>query len=841
VSRFRANGRLLLSGLLTAAIAAPVGFALAGAAGVPRTEIRLASGAAWLASPGQGIVTLIDGASEQVVGALRAPAAKAGDPLSVVQDGTSAFVANPAQGTVSRVDGRTYETSAAVQFAAPGGLVAVLAGGPGLYVVDGQRRIASVADPKTLAVRSKLSLAAQPGPGQSIVDSAGRLWVVDRGGLTWFDNGTKHVRTEVGDAGSRLVLVQGQPALVDPQRRRLGRIGADGTVGSWSCLDVRAEDGAQVLGSSVTPRVYGVVPQSGSLVAGGLGVDDCATSMEVGKPGDEFGPLVEVGRYVFVPNRTSGRTVVVEVQAHQVVASLDVVTPGARLELTAKDGLVFYNDLDGDRAGVIRFDGEQWRKGRTLRKYNRSNLGAGILTPAGQDGKGKQKAPDKPARPRQPNQPDPTTPPADNAPPPPDAPAQTGPQLPSPPNNPGAPAAPAPPGSGSSAPPAVAPVIRGITLDPPTVVRDQPATFAATVDNGPTDWHWTITDAVGAVLFESTDPDRTTFTLPAGTADDLTVTLAVGNPAGAATPMSVPFRTTSSLTPQVSGPNASNDTPGLGEQVTFTATESVAGDRGQWVWTVTNLDTGATLVDSRSGPTGAPFQQAFVTVGRFRVSLAVSFDGATGTGIADVTVTDKCALSVTSGVLDLSGNTRDGTATAQWSNCVTPGFQPPAVTLPPWLKQTSLTTSPAGADGTVSVGVALQGRPPDGTDQAGAIGFRTGALSAGADVRLNAAPTLFDVVCSRQVGVATTFQAKVNYGNVDGVPNVPHVELEVNGISQDMQRTVGSSPPLYSTFISEKDPPLGTPLPAGAVFTIRVFDEWGRSGTATGNLDQCGT
>jgi hypothetical protein len=41
----------------------------------------------------------------------------------------------------------------------------------------------------------------------------------------------------------------------------------------------------------------------------------------------------------------------------------------------------------------------------------------------------------------------------------------------------------------------------------------------------------------------------------------------------------------------------------------------------------------------------------------------------------------------------------------------------------------------------VSVGVALQGRPPDGPEQAGAIGFRTGALSTGADVRLNAAPT----------------------------------------------------------------------------------------------------
>jgi hypothetical protein len=832
VSRFRTSGRLLLSGVLAAVVAVPVGLALAGAAGVPRHEITLTSGGAWLASPGQGIVTLIDGASEQVVGALRAPAAKAGDPLSVVQDGTNAFIANPAQGTVSRVDGRTYETSAAVQFAAPRGLVAVLAGGPGLYVVDGQRRVASIADPKTLAVRAKLSLAAQPGSGQSVVDSAGRLWVVDGGGLTWFDGGDKHVRTEVGDAGSRLVLVQGQPVLVDPLRRRLGSVGAAGSVGAWSCLDVRAGDGAQVLGSSVSAQVYGVVPQTGSLVVGGLGRDDCATSVEVGKPGDAFGPLVEVGRYVFVPNRTSGRTVVVEVEARQVVASLDVVAPGAKLELTAKDGLVFYNDLDGDRAGVIKFDGEQWRQGKDLRKYNRSDLGAGILTPAGQDGKGTRKAPAKPAQPRPPREPDPTTPPTDNAPPPPDLPAQTGPQLPSPPNDPGVPA---PPSSSGNPPAAAAPVIRGITLDPPTVVRDRPATFTATVDNGPTDWHWTIEDPGGAVVFESTDADKTTFTLPAGTADNLTVTLDVSNAAGAAAPKTVPFQTTSSGTPQVSGPNASNDTPGIGEQVRFDATESVAGDRGQWAWTVTNLDTGAVLVDSQPGTSGAPFQQAFPAAGRFRVSLAVSFDGATGTGIADVTVTDKCVLTVTSATVDLTGNTRDGTAAAKWSNCLAAGFQPPTVTLPPWLRQTSLDTSPAGSDGTVTIGVSLQGHPPDGANQPGVIGFKAGALSAAADVKINAAPTLSDFSCVLPHDQATVWQVTVIYGNTTGLPNIPHVEIDVNGIPHDMGRTGGTDPPQYS-FIQDQ---VTNPLPADAPFTITAFDEWGRSASLSGNRTQC--
>ncbi len=42
---------------------------------------------------------------------------------------------------------------------------------------------------------------------------------------------------------------------------------------------------------------------------------------------------------------------------------------------------MFYNDLNGDRAGVIRFDGKRWQAGKSLRKYNPTNTGEGLLTP----------------------------------------------------------------------------------------------------------------------------------------------------------------------------------------------------------------------------------------------------------------------------------------------------------------------------------------------------------------------------------------------------------------------------------------------------------------------------
>jgi hypothetical protein len=103
----------------------------------------------------------------------------------------------------------------------------------------------------------------------------------------------------------------------------------------------------------------------------------------VGRPGDDFGPLAQSGDFVFVPDRTSGRTAVVDLSSRQVVADLTIGKAGSRLELVAKDGLVFYNDLGGDEAGVIRFDGGRWQAGKVLRKFSPGQNGAKILTPAG--------------------------------------------------------------------------------------------------------------------------------------------------------------------------------------------------------------------------------------------------------------------------------------------------------------------------------------------------------------------------------------------------------------------------------------------------------------------------
>jgi len=409
-------GRRLRVAALAVGLVLPAVLLVSRAKGLPAERPRLTGGGAWLASPAQGLVTLIDGASEQVVGSVRAPGAVPGDDLSVVQAGSSAYVVNGSGGTVSRVDGGTYEASAPVRFGLPGGRLSVLAGGPGLYIVDGARRAVSVTDPVTLRVRQRLSLAARPGPDQSVVDDAGRLWLIDGagGGLTWLD-GAKRVRPDVGRPADRLVLVGGRPVLLDLTRPRVGRLDDDGAVRSWSCVDTQAGDQAQLLGSATGPWVWLAVPASGTLIGAAVGRDDCARTVDVGRPGDRFGALAESGGFVFVPDLTTGRTAVVDTAAGRVVADLAMARPGNRLELLAKDGLVFYNDLDGDRAGVIRFTGGRWRLGRSLRKYDPAG-GAKILTAGGAGATAIQPPTPTPSSPR-PGQP--ASPPS--GPPPPDA------------------------------------------------------------------------------------------------------------------------------------------------------------------------------------------------------------------------------------------------------------------------------------------------------------------------------------------------------------------------------------------------------------------------------------
>jgi hypothetical protein len=352
------------------ALALPLALAAVYGTGYPPARLTLAAGTAWLPSPAQGLVTLVDGPSELVVGSVRAPVRGDGD---VVQVGSSALLVDPGSGTVRRLNGATYEVSDPLQFAA-GGALTVLAGRSTAYVLDTARHTASALDPTTMRASAEIPLGAAPGLDQAVVDDDNKLWAVDgtAGGLAGFTaegGGRSPVRSSAVDKAARLTLVQGRPAVVDAARGEAGLVGTDAQVARWTCFPTTDAPGTQLLGSTTSPRLYAAVPTTGSLEVADLGGGACPATVAVGHPGDRFGPLVEANGYVLVPNETTGKVVAVDVSAGAVREELSVLpTTPSRLELVAKDGLVFYNDLAGERAGVIRFDG-QWTVGPAGEKF----------------------------------------------------------------------------------------------------------------------------------------------------------------------------------------------------------------------------------------------------------------------------------------------------------------------------------------------------------------------------------------------------------------------------------------------------------------------------------------
>ena len=279
---------------------------------VRTTGLHLTSGAAWLASPARGLVTLIDGPSEGVIASIDLNTA---GQVGVAQDGTSAFVTDDATGTVYRLDGATVEVAKAVRFGAAGSQLEVLTGTESAYVVDATARVATLVDDRELTVQSTVPLAARPGPNQTVVDAANRLWVVDAdgSGLLRSDPDGGQQRTPISGS-SVLAIAGGNAVAIDRAvpNPAVTALKPDGSAAEWPCrLPVRPGERAELLGDPDGDAVIAAIEQSGTLAV----VDDsadCVSPVQLADPGSSFGALAMSDQFVFVPNHSTGSTLVVD-------------------------------------------------------------------------------------------------------------------------------------------------------------------------------------------------------------------------------------------------------------------------------------------------------------------------------------------------------------------------------------------------------------------------------------------------------------------------------------------------------------------------------------------------
>lgn len=359
------NRRARLLTVLTA-VAAAAAVVLVAEPGHHSARMRMHSGTAWLASNLTGEATLVDGASAEV--AARVSLGESPGPLSVAQHGGAALVLNQLTGALSRVDSATLKVSRSA-VSLPQKTVTVLKAAPDvIYGADVHSGMVTSVDPGTLAAKGEpVRLAGSIRPDDIATDSRGRLWAVDEktGDLVWLTGGVRRTRPSATRT-ARLAITVDQPAVVDPGRGTAELLSPEtGAVTRSVETGLKDDDTVLVGGSADLPRLLIASRTRGELITCSFGTGSCSAPVRISAPGAELGTPLDLGAHAVVPDHSTGRAAVVDLATARVVAEHDLFGRPTRFEIVVRDGIVFFNDPNGNVAGVLDLAGDV----RTVTKY----------------------------------------------------------------------------------------------------------------------------------------------------------------------------------------------------------------------------------------------------------------------------------------------------------------------------------------------------------------------------------------------------------------------------------------------------------------------------------------
>ncbi|WP_083752824.1 RCC1 domain-containing protein [Actinosynnema sp. ALI-1.44] len=551
----------------------------------------------------------------------QAQVAAPGSPLSITQHGTNAYVLNHATGTLQRIDGTTEQISSPASLLPAASDNLALAVAPNtLYAVDTHSGTVAAADPHTLAPRDTPQLlAAHIAADGLAVDDRDRLWTIDHhtGELAWLTGRQRRTRpSATGTGAPRLTVTLHQPALVDPARGIAELLDPDtGTVTRTAQPNIQPSDTLAVSGSPDRSRLLLAIGTRGTFNVCAFDTTSCGTPVTIGAPGDDLGAPVEASEHAVVPNYSTGQVTIIDLATTRVVAQRQLFDQPGRFELLTRDGIVFFNDPNSNRAGVLDLAGSV----RTITKHNQPRTDSGVSDV--QDGDG----------PSQPNH-DSTIPglavltgierkPVSETPRRTDGSTRTPPaeKLPSP-------------------APTVSIVVKprgygyvGDEFELALVVR--PATSLA----GTRWWFGDGAEATGtSVRHRWSRPGtfrvRAAAVLAAGGQPSITETRVIVDPAG--TP------------PRITHLDIQRPTPVVGERVRFSA--DVTANPDTWIWTITRPGQAVPETTSHT----AQFRHTFLTPGTYTVTLAIAI----GTNTANLSQN----ITVTKGEVKAWGNKANG-------------------------------------------------------------------------------------------------------------------------------------------------------------------------------------
>lgn len=367
----RRNARTWVQrGLLAAIVGAVLVFGLR-ANGSVANELSTVEGAAWLVDPPTGTLVRVNALGQDVTTAVKV-SDEPDQQLTASQFGSGAVVLNRSDSTVGRIDGANLDLRSSRQLASPGVDLALVGSDAGAFAVDTSDGRLIALDPDDLSTRFETTITPQQST-PAVVDEDGRLWAFDAatGEVVRFDGASGAVqRGKVTDPNvqAQLTLVNGRPVLVDPQAREAIRITGSAGAGERHCLGDGELGAFTVAGTSGAgaPRLYVLSIDRGDLRTVDLDSDRCSMSLQLGDDdeaagGEGFGQPVSLGERLFVPvlapdgSGLSRQVLVVNAEDNRIERSIDLsVVPALnRLELFTKGDRLWFNDLEGPRAGVL--------------------------------------------------------------------------------------------------------------------------------------------------------------------------------------------------------------------------------------------------------------------------------------------------------------------------------------------------------------------------------------------------------------------------------------------------------------------------------------------------------